>query len=326
VRQTLDDAGGVLATTSYDPWGTPQGTLSAPFGFTGELHSAGQVYLRARWYAPGQGRFVSEDPFAGWTERPDSLHPYIYAGNNPIIWVDPYGKTWYLTFGEAERLANSLKDQSDAFSTQSLGWSEIAVGSPLLADMLVGDHIGGSWPVGRTRIPKLSGVLTVGTTFNAFCAAHQSSTFGAMAELIRDANRRSDFHGDNSPGIALAYVPGQGTGPGGGRLYALNRETGKLLVHSTNFIETHKIPRDMYLGQVVSSQRPVRGYSFRGDILPISYEPILLGPQYTLADPLMVQHGLVMPPISTYPPGHPEIFDPGQTAQYEERVPSQTIR
>jgi len=92
VRQTLDDAGGVLATTSYDPWGTPQDTLSAPFGFTGELHHQGQVYLRARWYAPGQGRFVSEDPFAGFPELPYSLHAYQYAYSNPVMWTDPTGE------------------------------------------------------------------------------------------------------------------------------------------------------------------------------------------------------------------------------------------
>ncbi len=92
VRQTLDDAGGVLATTQYDPWGTPQGTLSTPFGFTGELHSAGQVYLRARWYAPGQGRFVSKDPFAGFAEMPYSLHAYQYGYSAPTVWTDPTGK------------------------------------------------------------------------------------------------------------------------------------------------------------------------------------------------------------------------------------------
>jgi RHS repeat-associated protein len=92
VRQTLDDAGAVRATTSYDPWGTPQDTLSAPFGFTGELHSAGQVYLRARWYAPGQGRFVSEDPFAGFPEMPYSLHAYQYGYSNPLRWTDPSGR------------------------------------------------------------------------------------------------------------------------------------------------------------------------------------------------------------------------------------------
>jgi RHS repeat-associated protein len=56
------------------------------------LHSAGQVYLRARWYAPGQGRFVSEDPFAGWAEMPYSLHPYQYTYSNPVRWTDPTGE------------------------------------------------------------------------------------------------------------------------------------------------------------------------------------------------------------------------------------------
>jgi RHS repeat-associated protein len=92
VRQTLDDAGAVLATTNYDPWGTPQGTLSAPFGFTGELHSAGQVYLRARWYAPGNGTFTSRDPFAGFAEMPYSLHAYQYAYSDPVRWTDPSGR------------------------------------------------------------------------------------------------------------------------------------------------------------------------------------------------------------------------------------------
>jgi len=92
VRQTLDDAGAVVGSVQYDPWGTPQDTLSAPFGFTGELHSAGQVYLRARWYAPGQGTFISEDPFAGWATRPYSLHAYQYAYSNPVRWTDPSGE------------------------------------------------------------------------------------------------------------------------------------------------------------------------------------------------------------------------------------------
>jgi RHS repeat-associated protein len=67
--------------------GTPQ-----PFGFTGEVHSAGQVYLRARWYAPGNGTFTSRDPFAGFPELPYSLHAYQYAYSNPVRWTDPSGE------------------------------------------------------------------------------------------------------------------------------------------------------------------------------------------------------------------------------------------
>ncbi|NTW04457.1 MAG: hypothetical protein HGA19_24870, partial [Oscillochloris sp.] len=66
VRQTLDSSGAVTASASYDPWGVPQGSTIAPFGFTGELQdSAGQVYLRARWYNAGSGTFTSRDSFLG---------------------------------------------------------------------------------------------------------------------------------------------------------------------------------------------------------------------------------------------------------------------
>jgi RHS repeat-associated protein len=66
VRATMDGSGTVLATTSYDPWGLPQASAIAPFGFTGEVQdAAGMVYLRARWYDAGSGRFGVRDPFAG---------------------------------------------------------------------------------------------------------------------------------------------------------------------------------------------------------------------------------------------------------------------
>ena len=42
---------------------------------------------RARWYDPNSGRFISEDPI-GFGDGPN---PYRYAGNNPILFVDPSG-------------------------------------------------------------------------------------------------------------------------------------------------------------------------------------------------------------------------------------------
>ena len=93
VRQTLDSAGAVLNTASYDPWGTPQGSTIAPFGFTGELQDgAGQVYLRARWYDAGAGMFTARNPFAGWPEQPYSLSYYQYGYSNPILNTDPSGE------------------------------------------------------------------------------------------------------------------------------------------------------------------------------------------------------------------------------------------
>ena len=64
VRQTLDGTGASFSALNYDPWGTPQGGATPPlFGFTGEWQDAGVglVNLRARWYVPGQGKFLTRD-------------------------------------------------------------------------------------------------------------------------------------------------------------------------------------------------------------------------------------------------------------------------
>ncbi|NIW44565.1 MAG: DUF3990 domain-containing protein, partial [candidate division Zixibacteria bacterium] len=64
-----------------------------PYGYTGEWweDEVGLLYLRARWYRPETGSFLSRDPFAGIPEQPYSLHPYQYGYSNPIRYVDPMG-------------------------------------------------------------------------------------------------------------------------------------------------------------------------------------------------------------------------------------------
>ena len=65
VRRTLSDTGATGSTFAYDPWGTPAGGARPDtFGFTGELQDTliGLVNLRACWYQPRQGRFLSLDP------------------------------------------------------------------------------------------------------------------------------------------------------------------------------------------------------------------------------------------------------------------------
>src|SRR5262245_57822048 len=104
VRQTLSDSGAALGSVNYDPWGTVESGSVPTFGFTGELHdsAAGLVYLRARWYHATQGRFGSRDPFAGFSERPYSLHQYQYADANPVLLADPSGKcTAFLSYYRA---------------------------------------------------------------------------------------------------------------------------------------------------------------------------------------------------------------------------------
>jgi RHS repeat-associated protein len=73
------------------------GDGSSDFGFTGEQDEiAGLIFLRARYYDPGIGRFISKDPFPGVLTLPSSLHPYQYALNNPIRFTDPTGQVVWI--------------------------------------------------------------------------------------------------------------------------------------------------------------------------------------------------------------------------------------
>jgi RHS repeat-associated protein len=95
LRQAADAAGAVVRVREWTPYGEEVGSALSGPGYTGEWYDAvvGLVYLRARWYAPGVGRFTQRDPWEGDPEHPQSLDRYVYVENNPVMWVDPSGLT-----------------------------------------------------------------------------------------------------------------------------------------------------------------------------------------------------------------------------------------
>jgi RHS repeat-associated protein len=55
----------------------------------------GLLFMRARYYDPVSGRFLSEDPLNGDVLDPSRLNLYIYVKNNPVFLIDPTGlKDW----------------------------------------------------------------------------------------------------------------------------------------------------------------------------------------------------------------------------------------
>ena len=58
----------------------------------------GLYYLRARYYNPNTGRFMSRDPEDGVPADPQSLHKYLYAGGDPVNGIDPTGRADFLEY------------------------------------------------------------------------------------------------------------------------------------------------------------------------------------------------------------------------------------
>ncbi len=71
-------------------WGEVQDNLNLGRGYCANLghpeDETGLVYMRARYYEPATGWFISEDP------AQDGVNWYLYADGNPVNKVDPDGK------------------------------------------------------------------------------------------------------------------------------------------------------------------------------------------------------------------------------------------
>ncbi|NGQ97128.1 type IV secretion protein Rhs [Brevibacillus sp. SYP-B805] len=130
---SIKDAGGnVINSYDYDIWGNlladkVKETMSNPFTYAGEMYDkeSGFYYLRARYYDPGIGRFISEDTYKGQVDNPLSLNRYTYVANNPLRYKDPTGhemegddkyyngvkdkiKPWGDLWNQAEKIKQSL--------------------------------------------------------------------------------------------------------------------------------------------------------------------------------------------------------------------------
>jgi RHS repeat-associated protein len=96
-RALTDDTGTATDDYNYEAFGTllnKTGATENNYLFTGEQYdpNAGFYYLRARWMNPDVGRFLTVDPFGGVDRDPVTLHKYLYAGMNPVMYVDPSGE------------------------------------------------------------------------------------------------------------------------------------------------------------------------------------------------------------------------------------------
>jgi RHS repeat-associated protein len=98
VRQLTNLSGTITDTYNYDAFGN---LLSSPgptpnnYLYRGEQYDPdlGLYYLRARYYNPATGRFLSRDPEDGNEFDVKTLHKYLYAGGDPVNASDPTGRT-----------------------------------------------------------------------------------------------------------------------------------------------------------------------------------------------------------------------------------------
>lgn len=128
---------GLLATPTgsiqnsylYDAWGNTRlstASVSNPFGYTArEAGEAASLFHRARYYQPGIGRFLSEDPLSYYVYM-TSRELYAYGNSAPTNNIDPLGLACTTTISRGPR---EVYDQTWGLTGWELAGSSRAEGN-----------------------------------------------------------------------------------------------------------------------------------------------------------------------------------------------------
>ena len=124
VRALTNEASTVTDTIVFDAFGNETGrtgTTDNPYGFQGEEQDAtGLYYLRARYMDPAAGTFTTMDTYGGSLSDPMSLHKYLFANSNPVMYSDPSGHFSLVEFELSEAIDEILMS-SISFGMAYLG-------------------------------------------------------------------------------------------------------------------------------------------------------------------------------------------------------------
>jgi RHS repeat-associated protein len=118
-RLVTDASGSIVIRYVFDAYGNlliaPIGILNPPTTrilYTGQYLDPAllEYYLRARFYDPASGRFTQADPSSGQITLPWTLHKYIYANGNPLLYFDPSGRDGLAGFLVGFAIANQIRN------------------------------------------------------------------------------------------------------------------------------------------------------------------------------------------------------------------------
>ena len=139
VVRVVDAAGVVVQSYDYDAFGVerePDAGDANPWRYCGEYFDVetGTVYLRARYYDPVIGLFISQDAWEFADPKdPLSLNLYTYCAGNPVMYCDPSGHSKWFDLGKGFRYRIDITENSTHIHIQDphgKEWKQKSTGEP----------------------------------------------------------------------------------------------------------------------------------------------------------------------------------------------------
>jgi RHS repeat-associated protein len=176
-------AGASAVVQRFDAWGdVAAGSGSVPtYGHAGrEPDASGRVQMRARYYAPGYGQFISRDPLG----LAAGINPYAYAEGNPLRFNDPDGLL-------AQRAGNFVRDYGGDIADVGVGFTPAGLWADLYGAATGRTLFGGQELSGWERvlglIPGVSELNSLRRGVNAVEGVADAARGGAQAVRVGQA-------------------------------------------------------------------------------------------------------------------------------------------
>ena len=165
VVNLTDETGAVTKSYTYDAFGVEQNIDDSDtnaFRYCGEYYDSesGTIYLRARYYNPTTGRFISRDSYAGKKEDPLSLNLYTYCGNNSLLYFDPSGHSFALPMEAVYVTVGLLAVTTLSIVAINANNSQIQSSCRSLSNTIANSIRGDSALIESLKLPSMKGEMT----------------------------------------------------------------------------------------------------------------------------------------------------------------------
>jgi len=146
-----DSSENLVNQYAYTPFGINIGKTEAilndfeyggKFGIMQEDNNL--LFMRARFYEPSNGKFLSKDPVRGKLNDPQSLHYYNYVANNPLLFADPSGLFWEEASAFLGAIGEGLYHTSSYIGHTTSGVVSLAVTIPAGGTLWLGGQLRGA--------------------------------------------------------------------------------------------------------------------------------------------------------------------------------------
>ena len=210
VTGITDASGNLIATYSYDPFGSTlssTGSLDNVQTWLGLLglvsDDSGLTYVRARYYDAQMGKFISSDP-AGIS---GGLNLYAYCLNQPVSLSDSTG------FAPVSEIARKIITGSTACASNTpyktrLAYEMLDSGVGYIVDgsmsALHGEHTSPDYVSDWNQMRGLAGISNDAASLGAYVQRIRAKNYVGATRIMKEANKAIAVAGNVSTALAVS--------------------------------------------------------------------------------------------------------------------------